>query len=70
VAPLAPHGQEQSREIGRLVALAARVDGVEELAQHLGSASVSAWRRDLLRDERLRVGPDAERGFKIEGTAG
>jgi hypothetical protein len=25
--------------------------------------------RELLRGERLRVGPDAERGFRVEGTA-
>ena len=24
--------------------------------------------RELLRDERLRVGPDPERGFRVEGT--
>jgi hypothetical protein len=25
--------------------------------------------RDLFRDDRLRVGPDPEHGFRIEGTA-
>jgi hypothetical protein len=104
---------EVTREIERLVALAARVDGIEELAvqlealkrerEHLGAAlraaevhvDVEALRpalerrleglgsalsgrhpdlarralQELLRDDRLRVGPDPERGFRIEGTA-
>jgi hypothetical protein len=104
---------EVTREIERLVALAARVDGVEELAGRLEAlkrerealaaalraaavdVDVAALRpvlerrladlatalsgrhpdlarralRELLRGDRLSIGPDPERGFRVEGTA-
>ena len=103
---------ELPREIERLVALAARVDGVDEIAARLAALKLERERlgadvravaaeidpealrsslerrlgelgeslrgdperarralAELLRGDRLRVGPDAERGFRVEGTA-
>ncbi len=103
---------ELGREAGRLVELAARVDGVDEVAERLaalkreraqleaqlaqGSIRVDLERlrpeierrvldlrgsleRDLgaardvlgslLRGDRLRVGPDADRGYRVTGKA-
>ena len=47
---------------------------VEQHLQDLGAALSTSEHgrralRALFRDERLRVGPDADRGFRIEGTA-
>jgi hypothetical protein len=113
VAAKRARAAEVTREIERLVALAARVDGLEEIAGRLEAlkrereALAAALRaaeldvdveslrpvlerrladlgtalagrhpelarralRELLREERLRVGPDPDRGFRIEGTA-